>query len=201
VVSQGSLTGQAVPYNIDLAILDPPYPGGVENYTDLSLIHYIILALFNDDKSNFSEIRQRDLSNLDLDRYFSELAGVVNRIRGKLSSRGSIYILFNSRNQAVWEKLFESIDGLCIHDIYYTLGESPGKLGRSGVRGLFIIHLKPCRSIHHDGIIIYDLLSYASKRFKIKLNMDLEYRCIESLTKALKTRYISNIILINNVLS
>ena len=188
-VFQGSLNegdGFLLPHSIDLSILDPPYPGGVENYTDLSVVHFIVLSLFNGGAGSIRGLRSKDLSSLNIDLYFLILGDIVRRIRASLSPNGSIYVLFNSKSTAVWFRLLDLFRDLCVHDTYYVLGESPGRLGRSGVRGLFILHFKPCSSIKEGGGAIYNLMDLAVKRFNVDVDMGLENKCIKSFMDAFR---------------
>ena len=123
-----------------IIMTDPPYPG-YQSYQELTLLYNYFLAypragelrkVFEVAK-NSTFLRKRDYS-----RFIKAFAAKVREASPEIIA---IFLGISRESNAdiVAELAYELARGNSVLRIYWFLGESPGKLGRSKTRGVFVI--------------------------------------------------------------
>jgi len=178
---------------IDLAVLDPPYLGRVKSYASLSIVHYGIYSLFtimveNRIPRSLKDIEKEELC-YDRTRYCQMLMKILESIRSKLKQNGRIVIMYNMQTQKEWDPLINAIRNANLYPtaIYWSLGETPGKLARSKLRGIFLVILAKT-PINHTHVIFEELLQFSAKR--VKINQDIERQAFNAMLTTFKKYFI-----------
>lgn len=123
------------PDMIDHVITDPPYPG-MQSYEELELIYRYWLGKWKDqEKPRTSREIAEDI-----------IRALQNSAR-KLRPSGyvSMFIGSNHQGQKVIYKIIETVlctTSLGLRRIYWFPGESPGVMGRSKARGIYLVVFK-----------------------------------------------------------
>ena len=183
---------------INIAILDPPYLDSVKSYASLSLIHYGALAIYdhfagipakwNILKKDLGHIEKLEISR-DKEGYQRALITILKRIRENLEYEGRIVILFNRVDENEWLNVIDAIHraDLQLISAYWSLGESPGKLARSKLRGVYslILRKKLNESMYHPIRIVFNNVINMLKEYEVNIAEEVEERATESLVKAI----------------
>jgi len=183
----------SLPKGIDLVVIDPPYVNELKwSYTSMSLVHYAQFILFNSMIGQErlplpQEIEPQEIT-YNRERYFNVLDKVLRKVSKKLNPNGRVVFMFNTSMQELWIKILDIIRKakFRIVAIYWTLGETPGRLARSKLRGLFLIILaKNSASYDIDDkihVVFEKPLMKASKYLKI--SYDTERKAYQYLLRA-----------------
>ena len=181
-----------IPSRIDLAVIDPPYLGKVNAYASLSLVHYAMFTLFNSISGNNGKMpTPQEIEQLEITyskkRYISLLGHVLRRINNSLNDNGRIVLMYNSVNCNDWIKILRTIkdSGLHIRAIYWTLGEAPGGLIRSRLKGIFLFILAKNASEGDINLVFKEPLSTITSA-GVRLNESIERKAYISMLKALR---------------
>jgi len=188
-----------IPDSVDIAIIDPPYLDSVRSYASLSLIHYGALMIYDYYaripkkwsvlKRSISEVEGLEISR-EKEEYSRQLEKIFVKIRKKLSPDGRMVILFNRRSEQDWFRVIKSIykANLRIISAYWMLGESPGKLGRSSLRGVYALVLKEEESTSDNTIkILFNEVIKLIDTSKIKISMEVEKEATKSLISSINS--------------
>ncbi len=178
------------PSRFDLAVVDPPYMDIIDSYASLSFLHY--LAFYMTEKIlGINFVRKRDLDVIDKreiprdrEKYGKFLEQILKKLQLSMDTHSRIILMYNRPTPEDWRPVIEAIkqSELNISAIYWVLGETPGKLGRSKLRGIFLIILSQEKKTY-PRIVFQEVLMYTNKF--IKLNLNAERAAFEALKTAL----------------
>jgi len=176
-----------LPHKIDLAVVDPPYFGVVKSYASISLVHMAALHLFckvaeNTELNHPKEIEKEEIG-LNAEKYEIILTSVLQNIVQRLTTNGRIVLMYNNSSPEGWRVLFHALKkvGLFITAIYWTLGEPPGGLARSSLRGVFLIVLT--NSQWRQPYIVVDLPLETATKLIPGINLEKERKAFDLLNK------------------
>ncbi|MHA1595509.1 MAG: hypothetical protein ACTSXX_12355 [Candidatus Baldrarchaeia archaeon] len=196
------ITDDAVHTNIrtqiDLAVLDPPYMDRIKSYASLSLVHYAALLLF--DKNTHVEnslnndlhlVEERELQYNSED-YEEKFEKILSNIVNNLKADGRIVLMYNHTQVEGWMRILRPFkrNNLYPTAIYWVIGEAPGSLARSRLRGIFLLVFSSSwgESYHSEpNVAVYyceTLLQQYEKEFSIDINKENE--AYNALTTALR---------------
>lgn len=138
------------PSKINLAIIDPPYMDSVKSYASLSLIHYAGIKLFDYIvKGKISlpklEVTEKKEISRKPEEYENKLYKVFNKISNSMNSKSRVVLMYNRLESKDWIPPLKAAKRASLSPtaIYWVPGESPGKLARSKLRGIFLIVMRP----------------------------------------------------------
>ncbi|WP_456473020.1 hypothetical protein [Methanocaldococcus sp.] len=187
------------PNNIDLAVVDPPYLDSVQSYASISLLHYGALKIYDKfanfkDKNtswNLLEVEKKEISR-NVEQYKYKITKILEKIRKNLNKNGRVVFLYNRINYEDWKIIAESFKDSKLYPtaIYWVLGESPGGLARSRLRGIFVIVLSKT-PISKINIIFKEAINKFIKVAGDKINIDkkVERQAYNSMIKSISSTY------------
>lgn len=192
---------EIVPYPdiIDLAVVDPPYMDSVRSYASLSLVHYGPLVIFDNyasvswepiDKYNLADIESKEIPRTQKE-YEEKLTKILLNIHNHLNKEtGRVVFLYNRKSREDWLPVLNAIKNAGFYPtlIFWTLGESPGGLARSRLKGLFCLVLRP-EEVKKARLIFTKPLEILSASEKISLDTMVETMAYESLKVTLRGVY------------
>ncbi|MBS7648439.1 MAG: hypothetical protein QXU95_03375 [Candidatus Bathyarchaeia archaeon] len=137
------------PPRIDLAVIDPPYMDSVKSYASLSLVHYAGIKLFDYiakvkiPLAKLEIVEKRELPR-DPEKYETSLSRILEKISYHINFKSRVVLMYNRLESKDWIPPLRAAKnaGLLPIAIYWVLGESPGKLARSALRGIFLIVMR-----------------------------------------------------------
>lgn len=182
-----------LPQTINLAVIDPPYLGRVKSYTSLSLVHYSAFILFNYVSKEKMLPKIHAIESLEVTisnkRYREVLNSVMTKVAYRLKDDGRVVLMYNRQSIDEWKIPLEASKMAKLYPIvaYWVLGETPGRLARSTLRGLFLVIFS--RKPHRRMIIIFKNILENIEKYGIFLDMKREYEACMSLIKALSSVY------------
>ena len=189
------------PSSIDISIMDPPYLDSIKSYASLSLLHYAALALYDRiaglDKmvdsvwnNRIEDIEQSELPR-EKEQFSQALSRVLYNTRNKLTKDGKIILLFNKVERDEWLSVHKAAktSGLVPTAIYWFLGEPPGRLGRSRLRGIFATVYKPGTVSSVDKVNV--VFKYPLENIMNEVNLDesIENKAFNSMMSSLKDNF------------
>ncbi|WP_456472027.1 hypothetical protein [Methanocaldococcus sp.] len=187
------------PKNIDLAVVDPPYLDSVQSYASISLIHYGALKIYdkfanfeNENRNcNLLEVEKKEISR-DIKQYKPKITKILIKIRKSLNENGRIVFLYNRINYEDWKIIAESFKDANLYPtaIYWILGESPGRLARSKLRGIFAIILSKTPN-NEINIVFEEAINKFMKMAEDQINIDkeVEKMAYDSMIKSILSVY------------
>ena len=187
------------PNSINLAVVDPPYLDSVQSYASISLLHYGALKIYDkfanfENKNsclNLLEVEKREISR-NAEQYKHKITKILKKIRENLTENGRVVFLYNRVKYEDWKIIAESFRDSNLYPtaIYWILGESPGGLARSKLRGIFAIVLSKTPS-DEINIIFKDAINKFIKLTKNKINIDkkVEKMAYDSMIKSIFSAY------------
>lgn len=189
----------------DLCVVDPPYMGKIRSYAELSLVHQAALAIYDETikdndidiedqyyKFPLEEILKREIgvsTNLYKNMLFSIFLNLVQCMR----TNSRLVLIYNATEEERWiPPLYAAAQaGLRPIISYWLLGEVPGELARSHLRGIFLIVMKKIKAEDNEAapikIIFQNPLFVAST--KIKIDKEVEEKAKNAFAAALKSIY------------
>jgi len=177
---------------VDIAIVDPPYMDTVKSYASLSIVHYGAMRLFDEIVGipNNAVLANVEKSEIPRDGagFGTAMKLVFSNIERVLTPNGRVVLFYNRRSVSDWENILQaSVDnGLHPNVSYWVVGEPPGGLARSKLRGVFVVVLtrkKPTES----KIVFTKPLNRASEL--IFLDKNVEKSAMETLLNAISRVY------------
>jgi|FLYM01.1.fsa_nt_gi hypothetical protein len=189
----GDSSSHNVPYpsHIDLAVIDPPY-GPVKSYISLAITHYAGLRLFENvagDKlihtAKLSDIGSRELIACGKGSY-NRMKIVFEKIALSMSENSRAILMYNSNSPTNWLLMLRAAvySGLTPTAIYWVLGETPGNLTRSRIRGMYLIALRKGQDVSQPiNIVFEDIISKVQSILAI--DIEVERQTYVSLLQAL----------------
>jgi len=182
---------------IDLSVVDPPYMDTVRSYASLSIVHYGALRVFDGitgahDCINLEEIEKSEIPR-DRKGFSDAMRQVFSNINSVLNENGRVVLFYNRKSTLDWENVllasFES--GLHPRIAYWVVGEPPGGLARSRLKGVFIVVMgreKPGKVT----VVFKEPLRTAEKL--VSLDSKIETSAARALEEALKRIYGENMV-------
>jgi len=198
-IVQGDSELVPYPHTIDLAVVDPPYMDSVRSYTSLALVHYGPLFIFDNyadvswrhiDTYNLAEIESNEIPRTRKE-YENKLTKILSNINNHLNQRrGRVVVLYNRKSQEDWFPVINAIKNARFYPtlIFWTLGESPGGLARSKLKGLFCIVLRP-HKVKKIRLTFTEPLETLSELKGISLSPNVETAAYEGLKATLQEVY------------
>jgi len=184
----------SLPERIDLAVVDPPYTDESRwRYTSLSLVHYAQFILFNSIVGQKLPPLPQSIEVQEITynkkRYFEVLSKVLRHISMKLATNGRVIFMFNTTKEKLWSALLKVMREANLYPtaIYWTLGEVPGGLARSKLRGLFLIVLARGHINQKPYIVFKEPLEKANNFMRI--SHEVENKAYQRLLRALNRYY------------
>ena len=176
------------PGKIDLAFIDPPYLDSVKSYASLSLIHHSTIIIEQKLMKKGENILLGDIERKEIPRnpagYQKSIERLLLLIRNSLAPRGRVVFVFNRKKKDDWRIIFAAIKNSNLFPIaaYWTLGETPGGLARSTLRGLIVLVLSP-----HKSNDFHTVLSDALEEAGDAINQKVETQAINAMLYAYRT--------------
>ena len=173
----------------------------IKSYASLSLLHYAALALYDRiaglDKmvdsvwnNRIEDIEQSELPR-EKEQFSQALSRVLYNTRNKLTRDGRIILLFNKVERDEWLSVHKAAktSGLVPTAIYWFLGEPPGRLGRSRLRGIFATVYKPGTVSSVDKVNV--VFKYPLENIMNEVNLDesIEKKAFNNMMSALKDNF------------
>ncbi|MEM1830854.1 MAG: hypothetical protein QXZ48_08400 [Zestosphaera sp.] len=181
-----------MPDRIDLSVVDPPY-GRITSYASLSLIHYSIIklheALISDNTLKGIDLRKVELGEVppEGERRANKLYTILKRIAERSDEKSRIVLMYNNLSERDWNLMFSIIKQTALTPtaIYWVLGETPGRIARSKLRGMYLIILKKKNLGEklRPKIVFREPLEVVSKY--VSLDIDAEEKANNMLLKSL----------------
>ncbi|WP_145955350.1 hypothetical protein [Thermococcus henrietii] len=198
-ISKGNSENFIPPVKINISIVDPPYMDTVRSYASLSLIHYGALRLFDEisqgsfDYETLDDLTEVEKSEIPRDReaYTESMEHVFKNISSALTPEGRVVLFYNRKEVEDWIAILEAAKnaGLTPTAIYWSIGEPPGGLGRSHLKGLFIlIFSNMFMDINKRINIIFNEPLDAVQEC-MRLDKKIERKALNSIKKALAIVY------------
>jgi len=187
------------PKNIDLAVVDPPYMDSVKSYASISLVHYGALKVFdhygefNDEqitKYDLTDIEKSEISRKPLE-YKEKITKILSKLHENLNKyRGRVVFLYNRKNFEDWKLIMEAIRDSKYYPvaIYWTLGESPGSLARSSLKGLYAIVLTPTNTSQTQ-IVFNKVVKDLKRHYGVNIDRTIEKIAYKNMLKAIESVY------------
>lgn len=180
------------PPHIDLAVIDPPY-GTVKSYASLAITHYASLKLFEaltgDNLTHGIRLENIAVSELvpDNEKSYERLRIVFEKTAQAMNENSRAVLMYNNYHPDNWLLVLKAIvnSGLTPTAIYWVLGETPGGLARSKIRGMYLVVLKKGQKSHETINIIFEdvMLSVGAN---LSLDIEAEKQTFSFLMKALE---------------
>ncbi len=121
-------------------VTDPPYPG-YQSYIDMSLLYNYFLDLVDEPSG---DTRSQETYNLSDPEAYIEFYEQFVKVLSRWKHTPSYYVLLISISSTKYAKILPRIINATIIytklkpvNIYWFIGEAPGKLGRSRTRGVY----------------------------------------------------------------
>ncbi|NJE04810.1 hypothetical protein E3E36_01310 [Thermococcus sp. M36] len=177
---------------IDIAIVDPPYMDTVRSYASLSIVHYGAMRVFDEivGMSNDVVLDNVERNEIPRDRtgFGKAMKLVFSNIERVLTPSGRVVLFYNRKSVLDWENILQASveSGLHPSVSYWVIGEPPGRLARSRLRGVFVVVLtreKPAKS----RIVFTEPLHRASEA--IFLDKKVEKSAMKALSNAISRIY------------
>lgn len=171
-----------LPNKVNLAVLDPPYIDFFNTYYDKSLPALTIYMEYNRNFDIQSLIRS------EIGKDYSHFFQIIRYVVKKLEERNTdlLVFLFNAKYEETWKNLWTSIHPFKPYRIFWFPGESPGRLGRSKIRGIYVIFTRIELDIEKVEIVFNQGLEVA-KSF-LNIDKDAEERILKILKDSLSDR-------------
>jgi|GEM_PF-1623893 len=158
-------------------VTDPPYPG-YHSYIDMSLLYNYFLSLTNKTEINLEELNSYDLSDQhDYMRFYNKFVSSVSKWK-KIPKYFVLLISIPKTEYAsIIPEIIRSSTSILpykLMNIYWFIGESPGKLGRSKTRGIYVLVFKKSKKqIPINNIIENIIMDFReTKNIFMKNNID-----------------------------
>jgi len=183
---------------VDLVVLDPPYLGSVKSYASLSIVHYAALSIYDyvlNAKNqaiyrfSLSKIEKREITASEQE-YEKKLTTILMNIVKYLKKTSRVVLIYNKASYGKWLPPLRAFKKASLNPLsaYWVLGESPGSLGRSKLKGIFLIIFKnkeKNKTPRQVRIVFHDSIKEALKY--MTLDLTLEEKAKNALIKALET--------------
>ena len=133
------------PVGVDLAVVDPPYMDTVKSYASLSIVHYGAMKVFDEvaGTRNGTDLSKVEKSEIPRDRksFGKAMGRVFSNIARVLNKDGRVVLFYNRKSPLDWENVLRAAveNGLYPRIAYWVVGEPPGGLARSRLKGVFIV--------------------------------------------------------------
>ena len=188
------VTGNALetgyPQRIDIAVIDPPYNDRISSYASLAIVHYGVYEItrryaFDNKNSILSILPNIEQSEIhyDRERFKKLLLEVTRRAKERLKDDGRVIFMYSQESYNSWKAIFDVMKRVNLFPtiIFWTLGETPGGLARSQLRGIFVIVAKK-NMVKSTKIIFEDILK--DLKDYVTLHKEAEMRAYKELVKA-----------------
>lgn len=137
------------PQRVELAVIDPPY-GLVRSYATLALTHYASLKIFDalTGDRTIHDVKLKSIASNELilcnRGSYARMSVLFKRLTLAMGESSRAVLMYNSSRSDDWLLMFNIIvnSGLTPIAIYWVLGETPGSLARSKIRGMYLVVLK-----------------------------------------------------------
>ena len=177
---------------VDLAIVDPPYMDTVRSYASLSIVHYGAMRIFDSvvGIKNGDDLRRVEEREIPRDRrgFGEAMEMVFSNINRVLRPGGRVVLFYNRKSPLDWENILRASveSGLYPMRAYWVIGEPPGGLARSRLKGVFIVVMARDRPEKVE-IVFKEPLRRASER--VSLDEGVEESALNALKRALERIY------------
>jgi len=177
---------------VDIAIVDPPYMDTVKSYASLSIVHYGAMRVFDEIVGISNDVILDNVEKNEIPRdrtgFGRAMKFVFSNIENVLTPNGRVVLFYNRKSVLDWENILQASveSGLHPSVSYWVIGEPPGRLARSKLRGIFVVVLtreKPSKS----RIVFTEPLHRASEA--IFLDKNMERSAMKALSNAIRKIY------------
>lgn len=199
-IDTGDSEHMPYPPKIDLAVVDPPYLDSVKSYASLALVHYGALGVFDHysgipHKNSQTTFELREIEKNEIPRnpqtYKEKLLKILSKIHQNMDKRnGRVVFLYNRKSIDDWIIVFDAIknSGFYPKSIFWVLGESPGALARSKLKGIFTIILQPTKTKSVN--ILFDSVTFKFiEKSSINIDIHTEKTAYDSMVRSIKKVY------------
>jgi len=177
---------------VDLAIVDPPYMDTVRSYASLSIVHYGAMRIFDSvvGIKNGDDLRRVEEREIPRDRrgFGEAMEMVFSNINRVLRPGGRVVLFYNRKSPLDWGNILRASveSGLYPMRAYWVIGEPPGGLARSRLKGVFIVVMARDRPGKVE-IVFKEPLRRAIER--VSLDEGVEESALNALKRALERIY------------